>query len=69
MTTTHDNHRRVTAIYWAAWPSLASTSYFQTKSEARAYVAKNGGGAIRKGRRDSMSTHSILGDTIDVASS
>jgi len=37
-----------TGWFWRAWPDFAEQDDFKLKSEARAYCARNGGGAMRK---------------------
>jgi len=39
---------KVTPTFWRAWPLLVASDDFDTKSEARWYCERNGGGAIRK---------------------
>ena len=54
---------KVTPTFWRAWPLLGASDDFDTKSEARQYCERNGGGAIRKmrwiGEHISSSTDSI----------
>jgi hypothetical protein len=56
----------MTQTYWAAWPLFKPAEEFPTKTEAREYVASNGGGEIRKFKWNGSSPSTRM-DSIEIA--